>query len=125
MVKRATNLSEKNLVTLLWHLVMHKDPSVRWQSIRQSLNEAILSKNPSDAKLRAEAAFQRIQKREAEINGALKEEQVRHAAAVKNMHRLRELRLARNATPNKVVRADTPKSSEGRHAHARGPTTKT
>jgi hypothetical protein len=81
-----------------------------------------LSKNQSDAKLRAEAASQRIQKREAEINGALKEEQARHAAAVKNMHRLRELRLARNAasSANKVVRGDAPKTSGGRDAQARG-----
>jgi hypothetical protein len=61
----------------------------------------------SDAKQRAEAVFSRNQKRESEINDALKEEQARHAAAIKNMHRLKALRLARNATPNtsKVVRA--------------------
>jgi hypothetical protein len=42
-----------------------------------------------------ESAFDRNQKREAEINEALKQEAARHAAVVKNMHRLRALRLAR------------------------------
>ena len=58
----------------------------------------------SDAKLRAESVFQKNKRREAEINDALKQEQARHAAAVKNMHRLRALRLARDAEPstNKV-----------------------
>jgi hypothetical protein len=58
----------------------------------------------SDAKLRAESVFQKNKRREAEINEALKQEQARHAAAVKNMHRLRALRLARKTEPsaNKV-----------------------
>lgn len=43
----------------------------------------------------AESAFNRNQRREAEINDALAEEAERHAAAIKNMHRLRALRLAR------------------------------
>jgi hypothetical protein len=43
----------------------------------------------------AESVFSRNQRREAEINGALAEEAERHAAAIKNMHRLRALRLAR------------------------------
>jgi len=34
-----------------------------------------------------------IKRREAEINDALRQEQARHEAAVKNMHRLRALRL--------------------------------
>jgi hypothetical protein len=42
-----------------------------------------------------ENVFDRNQRREAEINEALKQEAVRHAAVVKNMHRLRALRLAR------------------------------
>jgi len=37
------------------------------------------------------------QRREAEINDALKQEAARHAAAVRNMHRLKALRLARDA----------------------------
>jgi len=45
----------------------------------------------------AESVFDRNQRREAEINFALQEEAARHAAAVKNMHRLRALRLARDA----------------------------
>ncbi len=46
----------------------------------------------------AESVFNRNQRREAEINDALKA--ARHAAAVKNMHRLRALRLAREAKIN-------------------------
>jgi len=51
-----------------------------------------------DAKSRAvaETVFSRNQRREAEINDALKQEAARHAAVVNNMHRLRALRLARN-----------------------------
>ena len=44
----------------------------------------------------AETVFNRNQRREAEINEALKQEEARHAAAVKNMHRLRALRLSRD-----------------------------
>jgi len=49
----------------------------------------------SDAKQRnvAESVFNRNQRREAEINDALKQEAARHAAVVTNMHRLRALRL--------------------------------
>jgi hypothetical protein len=43
----------------------------------------------------AESVFNRNQRREAEISDALKQEAARHAAVVKNMHRLRALRLAR------------------------------
>jgi hypothetical protein len=50
----------------------------------------------------AEIVFQRNQRREAEINDILKQEQARHAAAVKNMQRLRALRLARDANSNRV-----------------------
>ena len=46
----------------------------------------------------AESLFDRNQRREAEISGALKQEAVRYAAAVQNMHRLRALRLAREAS---------------------------
>ena len=44
----------------------------------------------------AETEFDRNSRREAEINDALRQEQARHDAAVKNMHRLRALRLARD-----------------------------
>lgn len=49
---------------------------------------------------RAESVFQRKERREAEINVALREEETRHAAVVKNMHRLRALRLSRNEKRN-------------------------
>ena len=42
-----------------------------------------------------ESVFDRNQRRETEINDALEQEAARHAAVVKNMHRLRALRLAR------------------------------
>jgi hypothetical protein len=45
----------------------------------------------------AESVFDRAQRREREISEALKLEEVRHAAAIKNMHRLRALRLERDA----------------------------
>jgi hypothetical protein len=42
----------------------------------------------------AETLFDRNKRREAEINDALQQEQARHAAIVKNIHRLRALRLS-------------------------------
>lgn len=48
----------------------------------------------------AETAFDRTRKREAQISEALKQEAARHDAAVKNMHRLRTLRLERDAKSN-------------------------
>jgi hypothetical protein len=52
-----------------------------------------------DAKDRkvAESAFNKNERREAEITSALRQEQAKHEAAVKNMHRLRLLRLQRDA----------------------------
>jgi hypothetical protein len=44
----------------------------------------------------AESVFERSQRREAEINNALKQEVARRAAVVKNMQRLRALRLERD-----------------------------
>ena len=44
----------------------------------------------------AESVFDRNKRREAEINEALKQDSARREAAVKNMHRLRALRLARD-----------------------------
>jgi hypothetical protein len=44
----------------------------------------------------AETAFDRNKRREVEISDALRHEQARHQAAVKNMLRLRALRLARD-----------------------------
>jgi hypothetical protein len=45
----------------------------------------------------AEAVFKRNQGREAEVIDALRQEHKRREAAVKNMYRLRALRLARDA----------------------------
>lgn len=44
-----------------------------------------------------ETVLEKNKRREAEINIALKEEQARHEAALKNMRRLRSLRLAHEA----------------------------
>jgi hypothetical protein len=44
----------------------------------------------------AESVFERNQRREAEINNALKQEAARRAVVVKNMQRLRALRLERD-----------------------------
>jgi hypothetical protein len=46
----------------------------------------------------AETLFQRNQAREVKINDALKEEYARREAAIKNMYRLRALRMARNVS---------------------------
>jgi hypothetical protein len=51
------------------------------------------------ARERAETLFERNQKREKGIGDALKQEAARHEAAVANMHRLKALRLSRNAPP--------------------------
>ena len=55
----------------------------------------------ADAKVRAERVLDRNQKREIEINDALKEEAARHAAVLKNMQRLKALRLAREKKTDK------------------------
>jgi hypothetical protein len=44
----------------------------------------------------AETVFDRNRRREAEINDARRQEHARREAAVKNMHRLRALRLSRD-----------------------------
>jgi hypothetical protein len=44
----------------------------------------------------SETVLERNQRREAEINAALKQEYARREAAVKNMYRLRALRIARD-----------------------------
>jgi len=44
----------------------------------------------------AESQFERNQRREAEVEDALKQERARHEAAVNNMHRLRASRLAQD-----------------------------
>ena len=54
----------------------------------------------TDARLVAESLFDRNRRREAETKEALQQEAVRHEAAVKNMQRLRALRLARDAKLN-------------------------
>lgn len=46
----------------------------------------------------AESLFQRNQAREVKIDDALKEEYARREAAIKNMYRLRALRLARDVS---------------------------
>jgi hypothetical protein len=48
----------------------------------------------------SETVFERNQRRETEINDALKQEYARRDAAIKNMYRLRALRLARDTKLN-------------------------
>ena len=50
----------------------------------------------TDQRAFAETIFERNQRREAEISDALKQENARREAAVKNMYRLRALRLERD-----------------------------
>jgi hypothetical protein len=54
----------------------------------------------SDKRAFAETVFEREQRREKEISSALRLEAHRHEAAVKNMHRLRALRLERDQKAN-------------------------
>jgi len=54
----------------------------------------------SDQRAFAETVFERNQRRDAEINEALKQENARREAAVKNMYRLRALRLERDQKAN-------------------------
>jgi hypothetical protein len=55
-----------------------------------------------DAKQRelAETVFERNRRREKEINNALQQEYARREAVVKNMYRLRALRLERDTKIN-------------------------
>lgn len=64
----------------------------------------------ADAKVGAERVLDRNQKRESEIAEALKEEAARHAAVLKNMQRLRALRLAREQKTKKAPPARRAKS---------------
>jgi hypothetical protein len=50
-----------------------------------------------------ESVFDRNQRREAEINDALKQEQARHEAVVKNMQRLKALRLSQDQKQAKLA----------------------
>jgi hypothetical protein len=54
----------------------------------------------------AETVFERNQRRETEINNALKQEYARREAAVKNMYRLRSLRLARDTNLNNPAQSN-------------------
>jgi len=54
----------------------------------------------SDKRAFAETVFEREQRREKEIKDALKLEAQRRDAVVKNMHRLRALRLERDQRAN-------------------------
>jgi hypothetical protein len=47
-----------------------------------------------------ESVFERNQRREAEINDALKQEAARREVVIRNMQRLRALRLARDEKLN-------------------------
>ena len=49
----------------------------------------------------AESIFDKKRRREAEINGALQQENAKHEAAIKNIQRLKELRLQRDAESEK------------------------
>jgi hypothetical protein len=65
----------------------------------------------SDQRAFAESVFERNQRREAEINAALKQENARREAAVRNMYRLRALRLARDA---KTIKHSSRTTTPGR-----------
>ena len=54
----------------------------------------------------AEFVFDRNKRGESEINDALKHENARHDAAMKNMQRLRALRIERDAKDHTVGKKD-------------------
>jgi hypothetical protein len=56
--------------------------------------EAVMRAKDSEV---VESVFDRNKRRESEINAVLKQESARHDAAVKNMQRLRALRIERDA----------------------------
>ena len=66
----------------------------------------------------AETVFDRNRRREAEISDALRQEQARHNAAVKNMQRLRALRLGSKLINFSVSRIDPDSFWEGDRDHA-------
>jgi len=49
----------------------------------------------------AESVFDRNKRRESEINDALEQENARHEAVMKNLERLRALRIERDAKESK------------------------
>jgi hypothetical protein len=59
-----------------------------------------------------ETAASRAQRREAEIALAMKEEAARRAAVIKNMHRLRALRLSQDLSQERKI----PRSTSGAKA---------
>ncbi len=61
---------------------------------------------------RSEAVLDRNQRREAEINEALKQEAARHAASIKNMHRLRALRLAQDEKQDEKAKTEAKTKSK-------------
>ncbi len=58
-----------------------------------------------------ESIASRIERREAEIVLAMKEEVERHAAVIKNMHRLRALRLSQTSKASTSMPPAKPKAS--------------
>ena len=67
----------------------------------------------------AESTFDKYKRREAEINSALQQENAKHEAAVKNMHRLRSLRLQRDAQspPSTQTPSSNPPAKKKRISH--------
>ena len=78
----------------------------------------------SAAQGRSEATLDRNQRREAEINEALKQEAARHAAAIKNMHRLRALRLAQEDLARQEGLAQEGLAQEDKANHKADPSKK-
>ena len=58
---------------------------------------------PIESELK-ESIASRIERREAEIALAMKQEAERHAAVIKNMHRLRALRLSQTSKASASIR---------------------
>lgn len=68
----------------------------------------------------AKSIFDKRKRREAEITGALQQEHAKHEAAMKNMQRLRSLRLQRDAEPKRAaIKRVSNKTTEPRQTSPR------
>ena len=67
---------------------------------------------------RAESLFDRERRREVEIAGALEQERGRHEAVIRNMERLKALRLRRDADGNGQLEVRQSVSAAKRHKSA-------
>jgi hypothetical protein len=64
----------------------------------------------TNARQRPETLFDREKRRDGEIADAMKEEQARHDATIRNMHRLKALRLSQATRNTRMRKMQTAKT---------------